>query len=75
MKEFNVDNKIVLEAFKLDPLFKGIMELNPTEDMADIAQLLKELTEKYGHEYVMNFVGAFLDNYEKAKKSNMLKDV
>ena len=75
MKEFNVDNKIVLEAFKLDPLFKGIMELNPTEDMADIAQLLKELTEKYGHEYVMNFVGGLWVDYEKAKKSNMLKDV
>jgi hypothetical protein len=71
MEEFNVDNKIVLEAFKLDPLFKGMMELNPTEGV----ELLKELTEKYGHEYVMNFVGAFLDNYEKAKKSNMLKDV
>ncbi len=75
MEHFNIDNKIVLEAFKLDPLFKELIEMDTTEDRAEVLQLFNELKEKYGLEYVMNFMGAFLDNHEKAKKSNTIKYV
>ena len=72
-KEFNSNDPIILKAFKLNPLFRELMTMDATTDEVDMRQLSKELAEKYGAEYFVNFLGAVTKGFEEAKNSNTLK--
>lgn len=64
--EFDTNNPILLEAFKRDPLFYEVLQINPEKDPNDAKQLFLELSEKHG-KFFVDFMKAL--SYELKRKS------